>query len=208
MSAEAGRPVAERPLTAKGRATRARVLKVAADLMFEHGAAATSIDDVKRAAKVSASQVGYYFGDKQSLVRAVIEYQAETLIEGQRPLLDRLDSFEALHAWRDYIVAMRMERQYVGGCPVGSLASELADSSPALREDIAAAFLRWREPIAAGLAAMRDRGELRSEADPETLSMALLAAVEGGTLLAQTLREVAPLEAVLDAVLAHVHSLS
>jgi len=109
-------------------------VRIAADLMFERGAAATSIDDVKRAAKVSASQVGYYFGDKQSLVRAVIEYQADTLFEGQRPLLDRLDSFEALHAWRDHIVAMRVERRYIGGCPVGSLASELADSSPALRE--------------------------------------------------------------------------
>ncbi|MFD9737844.1 TetR family transcriptional regulator C-terminal domain-containing protein [Umezawaea sp. NPDC059074] len=184
------------------------MLKIAADLMFEHGAAATSIDDVKRAAKVSAAKVGYYFGDKQSLVRAVIEYQAETLIEGQRPLLDRLDNFEALYAWRDHVVAMRMERQYIRGCPVGSLASELADSSPALREDIAAAFLRWREPITAGLTAMRTRGDLRPEADPEALSMALLAAVEGGTLLAQTLRQAAPLEAVLDAVLAHVHSLA
>lgn len=195
-------------LTPKGRATRARVLKVAADLMFERGAGATSIDDVKRAAKVSASQVGHYFGDKQSLVRAVIDYQTEAFLESQRPLLDHLDSFEALRAWCDLNIAMQDARNCEGGCAIGSLAAELAESSPDLREDFVEGFTRWREPMRAGLHAMRERGDLRPEADPDKLATSLLAALEGGTLLAQTMRDSAPLAAVLDTMLAYIGTLA
>ncbi|MGO9504248.1 MAG: TetR/AcrR family transcriptional regulator, partial [Streptosporangiaceae bacterium] len=52
-----------------GRATRDRIVSVAAQLMFEHGVAGTSLGDVQKAAGVGASQVYHYFGDKQSLIR-------------------------------------------------------------------------------------------------------------------------------------------
>jgi TetR/AcrR family transcriptional repressor of nem operon len=205
---EQTRQAAQRPLTSKGRATRARVLEVAAELMFEHGAAATSIDDVKRAAKVSASQVGHYFGDKHALVRAVIEYQTDATLQGQRPLLDHLDSFEALHAWRDLNVAMADSRNCVGGCSMGSLAAELADNDADLRGELASGFTRWLEPIRLGLTAMRERGELQPQADPDELAVSLLAALQGGMLLAQTFRSSTPLATSLDAMLAYLHTLA
>jgi TetR/AcrR family transcriptional repressor of nem operon len=192
------------PVTAKGRATRARILSTAADLMFTHGVTATSIGDVKQAANVSASQLNHYFGDKHALVRAVIEHQTEAMLEGQRPLLDQLDSMRALRAWCDLIIADQEASGCEGGCALGSLAAELVDAHPDLRQDIAKGFARWREPIRAGLAAMRDRGELRAEADPEKLATSFLAALEGGTLLAQTERDTAPLAAALDTMMAYV----
>lgn len=48
---------------------------------------------------------------------------------------------------------------------------------------------------------MRDRGDLIPAADPDSLAQALLAAMQGGMLLTQTFRDVAPLRASLDAVL-------
>src|ERR1035438_4295914 len=87
-------------LTTKGEATRARIVDVAADLILSHGVAGTSIEDVQNAAGVSASQLYHYFGDKQGLVHAVIEYQADTILTNQRLRTDRLDSFDALPAWR------------------------------------------------------------------------------------------------------------
>jgi Tetracyclin repressor-like, C-terminal domain len=71
---------------------------------------------------------------------------------------------------------------------------------------LAAGFGRWRLVLRDELLAMRDHGELRPEADPEALSLSLLAAVQGGMLIAQTQRDPAALEAVLDAVLSHVES--
>lgn len=47
--------VAGRRLTAKGRATRARIVGAAADLVFAQGVARTRVEDVQRRAGVSAS---------------------------------------------------------------------------------------------------------------------------------------------------------
>ena len=195
-------------LTPKGRATRDRIVAAAADLMFEQGVAGTSLQDVQQAARVSGSQMYHYFGDKASLVRAVIAWQGETLLGRQRPWLTRIDSMAGIRAWRDFGVSAMRRRQCRGGCPIGSLASELSDLDPAARSDLAAAFQRWISAIRDGLQAMQDRGELRADADVPRLACALMAAAEGGLLLAKAQRDVAPLEAALDTVIDHIASLT
>jgi AcrR family transcriptional regulator len=87
-------------LTAKGRATRERILQVAADLILQHGVAGTGIDDVRAAAGVSGSQMTHYFRDKRHLVKDVIAWQAEYVLhQHQAPELGELDSFAALRLW-------------------------------------------------------------------------------------------------------------
>ncbi len=73
------------------------------------------LPDIENTAQVSASQIYHYFGDKHGLVRAVIARQIEATLEGQRPMLDQLDGFEALRAWCDAFAA-RLESQ---GCEGG-----------------------------------------------------------------------------------------
>jgi TetR/AcrR family transcriptional repressor of nem operon len=193
-------------LTAKGRATRARIVGVAAELIEQRGVAGTGIDDVRRAAAVSGSQMSHYFGDKASLVRAVVAHQADAVIAAQRPRLEHMDSLDGIRAWTDAVVAKNERLRCEGGCEFGSLASELAETDAVTRAGLADGFLRWEGMIRDGLAAMQDRGELAPEADPQALAFALLSAQQGGVLLAQTLRDPAPLRAALDAVLAHVAS--
>ena len=195
-------------LTPKGRVTRERIVAAAADLMFEQGVAGTSLQDVQRAARVSGSQLYHYFGDKASLVHAVIAWQGETVLDHQWPWLSRLDSLPGIRAWRDYVVSTMRRRECRGGCHIGSLASELSDLDPAARSDLAAAFGRWISAIRDGLQAMQDRGDLQAGADVPRLACALMAAVEGGLLLAKAQRDVAPLEAALDTVIDHIASLT
>ena len=192
--------------TSKGQATRDRIVAAAAKLMFEKGVAGTTTEDVRAEAGVSSSQLYHYFADKKALVRAVIGYTTDAVLDGQRPLLGRLDSLEALREWRDAIVDLQRGRACLGGCPIGSLASELADGWPEARTDLAAGFQRWEAEIRRGLQAMRDRGVLRPDADPDHLALATLAALQGGLLLTQTLRDTAALEAALDAMLEHIGS--
>ena len=93
-------------LTPKGRATRDRIVETAADLIFRQGVAGTSIDDVRKATGVSGSQMTHYFRDKRSLVRAVIAWQADSVIAlHQQPALGRLDTFEALDLWAELNIA-------------------------------------------------------------------------------------------------------
>lgn len=194
-------------LTRKGQATHDRIVAVAAELMFRGGVAATSLDEVKTAAGVSSSQLYHYFADKAALVRAVIGYLTEATLGAQQPQLARLDSLEALRAWRDKVVELKRRQQCRGGCPIASLAGELAEGDEDARLALAEGFARWEDAIRAGLRAMHARGELGS-ANPDQLALALLAALQGGLLLTQLRRDTEPLEIALDTLLGHLASLS
>jgi len=190
-------------LTARGAVTRSRIVNAAADLMYEHGVDRTTLDEVIGASGVSKSQLYHYFADKDALVLAVIALQAERVLDAQKPHLEALDSLPAIRAWRDALV--RLNRvAHCRGCPLGSLASELSNDSEGARKRLAASFAAWRDRIERGLETMRERGELAASADPQELALALLAAVEGGLLLAKTTHSSRPLEIALDMAIEHV----
>ncbi|MEV6641349.1 TetR/AcrR family transcriptional regulator [Amycolatopsis sp. NPDC051371] len=194
----------EAPSTRKGRATRDRIVAAAADLMYRHGVAGTSTPAVRDAAGVSSSQIYHYFADKDDLTRAVITFQSEAILAHQAPLLARLDSIGALRSWRDVVVDAARRQNGAGGCPLGSLSSELSDEHQWARDALADGFTAWSEAIRAGLAAMIESGALRPETDATALSLALLAAVQGGLVLAQAQHTTDALEAALDTVIAHI----
>ena len=195
-----------RRLTAKGEATRARIVEAASALVFLHGVTRTGVEDVQREAGVSASQLYHYFGDKQTLMRAVIAHQTVEVLAAQGPELDALDSFEALDRWRDGLVALQRARHCAGGCPIGSIAAEIAEDDPDARADLVDSFEQWEAPLRSGLATMRDRGALREDADTDRLALALLAALQGGLVLTQLRRTTLPLETAIDASLELIRS--
>lgn len=194
----------ERRLTARGAAMRARLVEVAAGLFYEKGVNRTSLDDVLERAGASKSQLYHYFADKDALVLAVIRWQTERVLALQQPHLARLDSLDALRRWRDAVLVLAKAAPGLRGCPLGSLANELANRFEGARSLLAGGFDTWREQIEKGLAAMRARGELVDSADPRDLALAILAALQGGLLLAKTAQTVRPLEAALDMALEHV----
>ena len=195
-----------RRLTPKGEATRARIVEAASGLVFLHGVTRTGVEDVQREAGVSASQLYHYFDDKQTLMRAVIAHQSAEVLAAQQPELDALNSFEALDRWRDRLVALQRARHCAGGCPIGSIAAEIADDDLDARADLVDGFEQWEAPIRAGLASMREHGTLRGDTDTDRLALALLAAVQGGLVLTRTRRTTVPLETALDASLELIRS--
>src|SRR5690349_2023681 len=201
-SSSSGRP----RLTRKGEATRARIVDAAAELIFQQGVAGTTVEEVRDRARVSSSQLYHYFDDKPALVRAVIERQADIAIATQERF--DLSSLEGLREWRDFVVDRTRETDGRGGCPVGSLGPALAEKEPEARAMLAVAFKRWEASIMAGLLRMHALGRLGPDADPRQLALALLAALEGGLLLAQIQRDPEPLAAGLDAMLTLIASLS
>jgi|SRR5579862_9028158 len=198
----------DRPFTPKGLATKERIVEAAARLIHERGVAGATTEEVRDAAGVSSSQLYHYFKDKMALVRAVIAYQTDAIIDAQSDFLDHLDSMPRLRAWRDLLVRVQRSARCAGGCPLGSLSSEIAEIAPEFRIDLNRAFTRWEDGIRNGLRAMHARGALRKDADPDKLATALLAAVQGGLLLTQIRRTTKPLETAVDAMLDHIESLT
>jgi AcrR family transcriptional regulator len=190
-------------LTAQGAATRRRIVVAAADLVARQGVARTTLDDVRGATSTSKSQLYHYFTDKADLVRSVIEHHRDAVLAEQRLVDEPVDSLEGLQRWRYRTIATHRRHGFTRPCPLGRLAGELAGDDAA-RPVLDAAFDSWRAQLAAGLSRMLERGFLRPEADPATLSAALLAAVQGGLLLACVTRDARPLQAALDAAVEHV----
>ena len=187
-------------LTPKGERTRARIVDAAAALIYERGVAGTTIEDVKAAAEVSGSQLYHYFSDKEALVQAVIDRQAGAIV-GNTERAD-LGTTEGLRAWRDLVIAEAGRSHGQGGCPLGSLGSQLAESDPAARIRVAAGFGRWSAAITDGLRALHASGHLSAGIAPDDLAVTLLAILQGGLLLAQVERDTRPLETALDTLLA------
>jgi AcrR family transcriptional regulator len=192
------------PKTQRGRASRERIIARATELVAEHGAQGACLDKVIAAAGVSKSQLYHYFADRDELVEAAVARRCEQVLAELAQMLEGVATLKALERVLAAFIAIYEQR--ATGCPIGTLASELADRNEGARLQIVAAFAAWERQFAQAFERIRERGELRADASPEALATALLASLEGGLLLSQTRRSADSLRIAIDAALGHLHT--
>src|SRR5215212_5542064 len=167
-------------LTDKGRATRARILRHAAELIYAKGVRATNNELLRSAAGVSGSQLTHYFPNKESLVLAVIDWQADSVLAFHRSeRFAGFDSVDAFQDWADFYILSG--RPFEDGCSLGSLAGEIVKTDLDIHDQLACVFEQWRDIFREGLERM------------QRLAHMFVAAYQGGMLLAQVARDIAPL---------------
>lgn len=175
-------------------------------MMYVRGVAATTLDDVRMASGTSKSQLYRHYPDKDALVRDVVALQASEVLEWHRQYLMRVKTLRGLERWRDALVERVALRGGANGCPLGSLAGELADQDEELRESLAQHFVEWEGLLKTGFERMRNAGILKPDADPAALATGLMAAVQGGYLLAQTAHDAGPMRIAMDMAIDHVRA--
>jgi TetR/AcrR family transcriptional regulator, transcriptional repressor for nem operon len=195
-----------RRLTVRGAATRARIVEAAAGLMRIKGVNGTTLDDVIAASGVSKSQLYRHFPDKEALIRDVVALQGRRVLEREQQQLGRLNSFSGLRRWRNVLVQLNALHDGAYGCMLGSMANEVADQDEQARAALQAMFATWEELIATGLRRMQKKGSLKPGADPDALATGLMAALQGGYLLAQTAHDTRPMEVALDMALDQIEA--
>lgn len=180
----------EQRLTAKGRATRDRIVQAAAQLIVTEGLSASNMDNVRKAASVSGSQLAHYFADKSALIRAVIRRQVGVVLDFHRqPTLGELDSFEDFERWIDLNMRYLRRIGTSGGTPTyHALTAQLAKSDDATRATLAAGYWQWVQLLERAIRQMKDSGVLIASADPRQLALAIICAHQGGATLAFTYR--------------------
>jgi TetR/AcrR family transcriptional regulator, transcriptional repressor for nem operon len=194
--------------TPRGAATRTRIIEAATRLVAARGVAGTTLDEVMENSRTSKSQIYHYFAGKDALMAAVVEAQSQAVLNFQADCLSEVRSIAGLRQWRDRLVELNRSKRGVGGCPIGSLASELSDRSEPARTLLEKSFQQWQTRIATALGAMQDRRILSPRAQPQDLAIALVSALQGGLLLAQTTRTTRPLELALDMAIDHIATYS
>jgi TetR/AcrR family transcriptional repressor of nem operon len=194
------------PRTANGRATRERILRAATDLIADRGVSGTSLEDVRKRARASKSQLYLYFTDREALVREVTDQTCDQVVTRHAEKLSGVHSLAGIERYLDALVDRQAERETQTGCPIGTLAGQLARQDEDARRILARGLGRWEQELRAGLDAMAARGELRDEVDPAPLATQTLALIQGGLLLSLVRNDARQIRLAADAVLTLVRA--
>jgi len=188
-------------------ATRDRILFAAMRLFAEKGYGSTSVADILGAAEVRSGSLYHFFPGKQDILLAVLD----AYLAGIHPMLlapawagvaDPVDRVFALLArYREALVAT----DCTYGCPIGSLALELHEPDPPVRERLAANFDAWTDAVAACFEAAGD--DLPADVDRRALATFALTTMEGGVMLARTHRRLDAYDAAVRMLRTHLELL-
>jgi TetR/AcrR family transcriptional regulator, transcriptional repressor for nem operon len=193
------------PSTRRGRASRERIVERAAELFAERGIAATSVDEVLAAAGAGKGQFYHYFHGRDELAAAAVGHRCAQVVTGLTQALGAVSSLAGLEQALAGFVA-GFEQMGLPGCPIGTLATEVAGRNEEARLEAAAGFDAWERLLADALERMRQRGELRADAAPAALATGLLASIEGGMVLSQARKDAASLRVAVEAGLERVRA--
>lgn len=186
-------------LTAKGEATRTRIIEGAAAYLRQIKFADITLDDVTAATHTSKGQLFHYFPDgKNQLLLAVMQLEADRVLSDQQPHLSRLNSWAAWGQWRGALIARY--RAQGTTCPLNSLVSQIG-STPGAEQVTLALLTRWQQHLADGIRSMQASGRFRAHLDADRSAGALVAAIQGGVVVMWSTRTTTHLEAAVDIVL-------
>ncbi|VVJ15196.1 Transcriptional regulator [Amycolatopsis camponoti] len=179
--------------------TRQRMLDTAADLFHSQGYHATGLTQLTTAGGAPKGSLYFHFpGGKEQLAAEAVRLSSErtgALLEAI--LRDAPDVVTAIDRAVDALASNLAESGFQRGCPLATVALDAAAESEPIREACADGYSSWHEILRDYLA----RQQLSAERADE-LATVVLAAIEGGLLLARTRRDLAPLRAVA----AHLHT--
>ena len=193
--------------SAKAAATRDQILDAAARLIHLRGYYGTSLDDVLRESGVGKGNFYYYFRSKEDLGFAIIDRVVERFLERTlEPAFVDLtaDPLDQVRAFLDRLLEVQRQRNCVGGCPMGNLASELSDVHEGFRQRLANIFERWRVTLATTLERGRASGRLRADLDAASAAGFVVAALEGAILMAKVTKDISVMEKCVNELKHHL----
>jgi len=169
---------------------RTRIVMAAMELFWAKGFNSTSIADILSRTQLNAGSLYHVFPGKQDVLIAVLEAYRDGLYEnlvdpaweGVDDPVERVFSLLARYRW------LILETDCTYGCPIGSLALELHEADPAVRDLLAVNFTGWVGAILKCLDAAGDR--LPADLDKRALAEFVLTTMEGGVMQARTHRDV------------------
>lgn len=180
-------------LTAKGAATRERIVLGAAELIRARGVS-VGLDDIRGATATSKSQLFHYFPDgKADLLLAVARHEAARVLGDQAPHLADLTTWDRWLAWRDRVIEIYDSQR--AGCPLSALVSQLA--TPGAREIITELYRQWHGHLVAGITALKADGVSPADLDEDRAATTILTAITGGAGLLQATDDMTYLETAL-----------
>jgi TetR/AcrR family transcriptional repressor of nem operon len=180
-----------------GKQTREAILHAAAELMRLKGYQATTLDDVLRESGVGKGNFYYQFKSKEDLGYAILDQIVAAFLEqtldpcfsgSSEPRLTQIRCF------LDRVLTAQRERNCVGGCPLGNLASELADVHEGFRAQLSGVFSAWKERLTGALEEAQAAGSVGPDCRPGAVAQFLVASLEGAILVTKLTKDISVME--------------
>jgi AcrR family transcriptional regulator len=188
----------------KGERTRRRIVERAAAAFNTRGFAGTSMADISAATGLEKGGVYNHFDSKDALALEAFDY-AFGLIRKRFDAAVRHepDPLRRLLAIVDVYREVARRPAVPGGCPILNTATEADDTHPGLRDRARRAMDHWRGLVTEAAADAGRAGRL-DPAAAGALGTFVVAALEGGVLLAKLYRDPAHMVSVCDQLTRHI----
>jgi TetR/AcrR family transcriptional regulator, transcriptional repressor for nem operon len=199
--------VAAETKSTKGAATRDQILNAAARLIHVQGYQCTTLDDVLRESGVGKGNFYYYFKSKEDLGYAMIDRTTQAFVErslGPAFAAAEADPIAQISAFLDRVLEAQRQRNCVGGCVMGNLASELSDVHEGFRQRLVGIFDLWRARLAEAVSRGQGRGSVRADVDATRVAQFLVAGLEGAILLSKVTRDITVMERCVEELKEHL----
>ena len=187
--------------------TRNRIVRTAMELFWAKGFQSTSISDILSRTQVHSGSLYHFFPGKQQVLVAVLEayrdgihqWLLEPAWAGVNDPKERI--FALLNSYRTHLVGT----DFAYGCPIGSLALELHEPDPEVRELLATNFDSWVTAIEGCLDGMGER--LPAALDRRALAEFILSVMEGAVMQSRTHRDIGAYDRNVATLRAHLDTL-
>src|SRR5215469_6949903 len=188
----------------RGAATRARIIRVAADLFHKQGVGATSPDQVIEASGTGKGQFYHYFKSKGGLVHEVLQTYLEDISKGVAPLSYEINSWENLELWFRSNIELQKKFNMTRGCPFGTIGNEVTENDELIRQDLSLIFEIVKNKLAAFFIKEKATGRLSHEVNEEHMADFCIATIQGAMLLGKIKRNSQTAETIVREALAHL----
>jgi TetR/AcrR family transcriptional regulator, transcriptional repressor for nem operon len=177
--------------------TKEHLIESTRVLLRERGYVGTSPKSIQRLAGAGQGSMYHHFSGKEELARAAIDRTAEEMragvdaqLSGPGTALERISAY------------LRREREVLKGCPIGRLTQDPdVMAAPVLREPVEETFAWLRIRMASVVAEGVDAGELSPAIDPAATASAIIAALQGGYVLARAADSALLFEQAIEGIL-------
>ena len=167
--------------------TKDRLLDAAERLMLAHGFAATTVDEICEAAKLTKGRFFHYFESKEELGQELLErFYALSRQKRQGAWSKERDPLKRVYGYIDFMIKMSNECAGSQGCLLGTFAQELSDTNPKIRSMCEQAFGQWTQMLRRDLQEAKAQYAPRASFDTKSLAEHFIAILEGSKILART----------------------
>ncbi len=186
--------------------SREKIIVAAFDLFHAQGIEGTSVDDILKKSGTGKSQFYHYFKSKDGLVHALMDVAYHKVKNAEIVGFDPIHSWDDLHKWFYNSLEKIAYYDYERCCPIGRMASQIEEGNDHLRMGVLRIFEAMKDFPKQFFIEAKARGELKEDADPESLATFCISVIQGASLFGRLEKNDESMKSVFEHAFAHVKS--